>query len=196
MLLLFSFCRFYCFTFLPSHFYGVLRSSTSGLGPHFTQPILTTAHKQALQSSACLFHQLLSVVLLSLLATKRIIPEEKWVILASYPSHPFYMHCRNDASLDFIPELLIDTPLLNLISDMMLTFYRHYTYFLGSLHNPSVGSNGGYLCIFNRRNTVALVLLLFHDLPLPRSLLFIPFSYRTPYMLFNKIIYGSPTTQE
>lgn len=62
----------------------------------------------------------------------------KWVALASYPSHPFHVHCRKNVSLDFTPGLLAAALLLNLFSDMLLAFYRHYTYFLESLHDSSV----------------------------------------------------------
>lgn len=132
MLLLFPFCRFHYFTFLPPHFYGVLGSSASAL-------VLICSTNLGYCPQACfsiVFHQLWSVVLLPLLATD--VPKAKSVALASYPSHSFHTHCRKYASLDFIPDLWIATPLLNLISDMLLAFYRHHTYFFESLHNPSV----------------------------------------------------------
>lgn len=89
-----------------------------------------------LLSSRCVSSTSLCLLLLPLLATN--VPKAKRVALASYPSHSFHGHCREYASLDFIPDLLIATPLLNLISDMLVAFYRHNTYFLESLHNPSV----------------------------------------------------------
>lgn len=131
----FLFLRFYNFTFLSSHFSEVLRRSASALCIILLNHFWLEPANMLLnpwQVSPPTFVLVLLPVLTATVATT------KWVTLASYPSCPFRMQCRNNVSLDFTPGLLIAALLLNLFSDMLLAFYRHYTYFLESLHDSSV----------------------------------------------------------